>query len=547
MSELKPTTSAEFSLGQWRENFLRILLTGTSILGSVLLAINYLLQKAPAYLAAYTTIFIVLLAVTIFRLKYGLRAGVFVTLICLLGISSLIETGIWGGSRMFFLTFVIMTGLLFSPRAGINAIVISMGLVFVAGWLALTGQYRPTDLNVSAGNLGVWGINTSALLLVEAIVTIGIYQFQKQFMEAQARANQVVDALGTAHAGLEARVAERTQALEERNIQMRASVFFARQISDIQDVPTLLDESVKLITQQFKYYHAAVYLLDDQARYALLQSASSDEGKKLLERGHRVQVDEQSVVGRVAQQGRLYNFTGSLFAGVRDPEMPRTRSQVALPLLTRGKVIGVLDVHSEKLQAFGQNEAELFQSLADQIAVSIANARLLSESQAAVNQLAAITSRENRRAWQEHLKLRKIAYQFTPAGIKSIPSGIRSKDKNELSVPLILRGQEIGTIGLRRKDQAYWADADRELAEKIANQIALALENSRLLDETRQRALQEQTVNEISARFSRSLDVDALLQTAARELGALPEVAEVSVFIGADHDKDNKAMDRKVR
>ncbi|HEX2697302.1 MAG TPA: hypothetical protein VHM28_06295, partial [Anaerolineales bacterium] len=70
-------------------------------------------------------------------------------------------------------------------------------------------------------------------------------------------------------------------------------------------------------------------------------------------------------------------------------------------------------------------------------------------------------------------------------------------------------------------------------------QVALALENSRLLDETRQRAIQEQTVNEISGRFSRSLDIDALLQTAARELGALPEVAEVSVFVAAEADGDS--------
>jgi GAF domain-containing protein len=65
----------------------------------------------------------------------------------------------------------------------------------------------------------------------------------------------------------------------------------------------------------------------------------------------------------------------------------------------------------------------------------------------------------------------------------------------------------------------------------VAIQVALALDNSRLLEETRQHAVHEQTVNEITARFNRSLDVDTLLQTAVRELAALPEVTEASVFI----------------
>jgi hypothetical protein len=68
--------------------------------------------------------------------------------------------------------------------------------------------------------------------------------------------------------------------------------------------------------------------------------------------------------------------------------------------------------------------------------------------------------------------------------------------------------------------------------------MSLALDNSRLLEETRQRAVQQQTVNEISNRLNRSLDIDTLLQAAARELGSLPEVEEVSVFIQPASEKD---------
>lgn len=67
--------------------------------------------------------------------------------------------------------------------------------------------------------------------------------------------------------------------------------------------------------------------------------------------------------------------------------------------------------------------------------------------------------------------------------------------------------------------------------DKLVAQIALALENARLIEETRQHAAQEQVVSEISARFSRSLDVEALLQAAVREFAALPDVAEATVVL----------------
>jgi GAF domain-containing protein len=101
-----------------------------------------------------------------------------------------------------------------------------------------------------------------------------------------------------------------------------------------------------------------------------------------------------------------------------------------------------------------------------------------------------------------------------------------------MRVPLVIRGHEIGALAFRPGGRQAWSDADRDLAEKAATQVALALENNRLLEETRQRAFLEQRVSEISDRFSRSIDLDSLLQTAVRELAALPDVTDASVFVG---------------
>jgi GAF domain-containing protein len=339
---------------------------------------------------------------------------------------------------------------------------------------------------------------------------------------------------------LETNVMGRTAELESRTRQLRASAYIAQQISQFHEVPTLLSKAAQLIADQFGCYHVGILLLDDQHRIAFLQAASSGPGQALLDRGFRVELGDDSLISRVAERGKFYlqDVVDSPSGPTGDPEFPLTRSRLAVPLATHGNVIGVLDLQSRESQAFGQSEAEIVQLIADQVAAAIDSIRLVNESQVLVNQLQILTSQQTRVTWQERLKGQRLAYQFTPSGIKLMaPSSRRQADATDLNIPLLLRGQEIGSIGLKRKDNAGWTRTEHELVEKVAIQVALALDNSRLLEETRQRALQEQTVNEISARLSRSLDIDTLLQAAARELGALPEVAEVSVFIGQANGK----------
>jgi GAF domain-containing protein len=349
--------------------------------------------------------------------------------------------------------------------------------------------------------------------------------------------------LQTERRNLEGRVKERTEELESKTNQLRAASYIARQIIEYQDVHTLLSGIVRLISEQFGFYHVGIFLLDDQRRMAFLQAASSSEGQKMVERGYHVAIEDMNIVGRAVERRKFFILTdlGSSAPLAKYPELPLTRSELALPLMVRGKALGVLDIHSDRPQALGPDEAEILQVLADQLATSIDNVRLLNETRAFVSQLETLTAQQTQVSWQEYLRRRNLAYQYTPAGIRQIAPGALSRGKSALRIPLQLRGQEIGTIIVQRKEASDWKGAERELTEKIATQVALALDNSRLLDDSRRRAVQEQTVSEIATRLSRSLDIDSLLQTAVRELSALPEVAEVAVFIGEQNDKGRKA------
>ena len=207
-----------------------------------------------------------------------------------------------------------------------------------------------------------------------------------------------------------------------------------------------------------------------------------------------------------------------------------TRSEVALPMIIRENVLGVLDIQSDQPQAFSMDEIDVLQTLADQVAVAIENARLLEESQAALLQVEALTAIRTREAWSRKVSTGGFAYTYTPLGIQT---GRESEGADQaMKIPITLRGQKIGAISISRKDEKPWSEMDRELINEVAYQTGLAVDNVRLVEDATQRAKQEQTVGELATRFSQSTDIDTLMQIAARELGQVTDVAEVSVFIG---------------
>lgn len=222
-----------------------------------------------------------------------------------------------------------------------------------------------------------------------------------------------------------------------------------------------------------------------------------------------------------------------------------THSELALPLLVRNKVLGVLDIQSDKPQAFNADDVDVLQTLADQVAVAIENARLLDETQAALVQLEALTSHRTREAWGQKLGERSRVFTYTPLGLRAEKSS-HDGDK-AIGAAIILRGQRIGNISIARKGDTAWTKLDQDLVEEVANQVGLAIDNIRLLEEATQRAKQEQTIGRFAARFSQSLDLDTLLQAAARELGQLPDISEISVFVGQEPQAGSQSKQRPKR
>lgn len=347
--------------------------------------------------------------------------------------------------------------------------------------------------------------------------------------------NATVAQLNSMVSNLERRVDERTTALSRRTSQLQASVRVARAAAAIKDPASLLDEVARLISEQFNLYHTGIFLLDENSRYAVLQAASSEGGQKMLARGHRLQVGGQGIVGFSAAQKRprVALDTGMDAVYFNNPDLPRTRSEAALPLIVRERVIGILDIQSELSQAFNPDDIEIFQVLADQLALAIENARLFSQMEATLNQISQVDVRRINETWDNLTRSKALAYQYTVFGIRSLSQQDSQESADgKLRIPISLHSQKIGEIRVKRQeDSERWTEREKNMLTEIAAQVGLALENARLLSDAHQRAARERAIGEIATRIGAAHDVDAILRVAAQEIGKAISDSEVIVQI----------------
>lgn len=407
----------------------------------------------------------------------------------------------------------------------------SLLLLVIAGTIAANHLVRPLiDLRDSARRISKGELTHRITKLPNS----------RELAELAADLNTMTANLGNLINDLEQRVADRTAEISRRADYLRAASYIARETAEVQDLSSLLDTIVRLVSDQFGFYHTGVFLVNETGSQVILQAASSEGGRQMIEQGYSVSMGSQEIVGYVAAQKkpRLALDIGGDAVFFNNPDLPMTRSEIAFPLLARNRLLGVLDIQSDRPQAFSQEDVEILETFADQVAVAIDNVRLLDESRLTLMQLEALTTLRTREGWSQKLQQEQHVFTYTPLGLGA--EKLPADGTNEVAVPLTLRGQKIGKISIARQDGMEWNKTDEDLLTEVASQVSLAVDNLRLLEEATQRAKQEQIVGELAFRFSQALDIDSLLQTAARELGQLPGVEQATVFIGeiGDQNKD---------
>ncbi|MEJ2707519.1 MAG: GAF domain-containing protein [Anaerolineales bacterium] len=378
--------------------------------------------------------------------------------------------------------------------------------------------------------------------------------------------NSMAGQLQNLIAGLEQRVADRTRELEQRSTQIQIAAEVARDINASTDLEQLLSQAVDLIRERFGFYHAGIFLVDGRGEYAVLRSASGTAGKKMLESEHKLKVGAQGIVGDAAASGEAHIAldVDSDFAHFKNPLLPDTRSEMALPLRMGGKVIGVLDVQSDQSQAYKEDDITILQTLADQLAIAIENARLIRRMNQTVRELEQAQRNYTLDSWQafsqsahhslgfryQHLEVVPVS-EHRPEAQQALKKGQtliltahelaqqgEVDDSSALAVPIKLRDEVIGVLNLRFQGE----DIPREmvtLIEEAANRLALVLENARLLQEAQRLALRERLAGEITAKVRASNDPQMILQTAVQELRQALGAGRAQVVVQAKHEADD--------
>lgn len=351
--------------------------------------------------------------------------------------------------------------------------------------------------------------------------------------------------------GLESRVTQRTQDLENRstelesanqNIQRRATQFEAlaqvtRNITSIRDLQDLFPRITTVISDKFGFYHVGIFLLDEISEYAVLVAANSAGGKRMLERNHRLRVGEEGIVGYSASTGkpRIALDVGRDAVYFNNPDLPETHSEIALPLISKNIIVGVLDVQSTEIAAFTNEDVQMLNLLADQVSLAIENARLFDETRRALAESEMMTRRSTRDAWAQLPEQQKLlGYRYNVAGASPLRQPVRlaqltsSEDKgkkeetNQTVVPIQLRGEVIGELIVQSPAGKKWSEEQIDLIRAVAERVALSAENARLFEETTARADRERLVSEITSKIRSNNDPQDMIRTAIQELrGAL--------------------------
>ncbi len=422
--------------------------------------------------------------------------------------------------------------------------------------------------------------------LIIANEAIGVMTIQDT--ELEHRFNDDDLRLFSTLAGQVASAIHSSRLIEEtkrRALQLQTAAEISRETSGTLEMDKLLSNAVNLVRDRFNFYHASVFLLDPAGENAVVRESTGEAGQQLKDSGHRLKVGSRSIIGNVTETGKplVVNDVTNDPTHRPNPLLPETKSELGIPLSIGERIIGALNVQSDRLFAFTPDDIEVLQILADQLAVAVTNAQLFEETQEhlAKHRLvhhvttvsASSTSIEdalssavqglrvtlgNRVAIllldQETntLKLTAsagydedilglqvpvgegitgwVAANREPLLINNVAEDPRyiagdADVRAELAVPLVFRGELLGVLNVESDEVGAYGDHDQDMLATLAGSLSAILVNARLSE--RQRMLFE-----VTNKIRRSSNMQTILATTASEISRAVNARRAHIQLG---------------
>lgn len=366
---------------------------------------------------------------------------------------------------------------------------------------------------------------------------------------------------------------------DHRAVWSQTAAEVSRAASTVLDTEELLQQTVDLVQERFELYYAGLFLVDQElvvdgtsAPWAVLRVGTGEAGRQMVQRGHRLAVGGESMIGQcvATKKPRIAMDVGQEPVRFANPLLPDTRTELALPLVSRGQALGALTIQSRRQAAFSADDISVLQTMADQLAIAIDNANLLREARdraereqrvraiadqihrcASVEAILESTVGELGRMLGSSRSVIRLGTEASlgtgldeqpPRGADAAPSRgyyrygdeggptddawlpvmtrtvlegdtvLEREPGASMAIPIRLQDKLIGVVGFSREDADPWSDDEISAAETIVDEVAEALEKQRLLDETQRRAWQLAVSNEMGQTISSTLDMEVLLR-----------------------------------
>jgi PAS domain S-box-containing protein len=466
-------------------------------LSSPVFALLALLSPAPRDFSMAFMVFILFL-VTI-GLLHLLRRGhvdaagiiLVITMLVMIDYFAFAQNDSIYGSGIRFALVVLLGGLVVGGVWTIRftgLVILNVTLLYLAQgqvWYAVSPEVQ------ASANLTNW-LTTMVVLVAFGAYLHAADNFIAENIRNFKSANQGLQELSSS---LEKAMGERTEALS-------LSAEVGRRISEVPDLDRLLVEAVELIRSYYHLYYAQIYLTDATGRSLRLRAGTGEVGNQLVGRGHTLKVGPGSINGAAAdqQQTIVVSDTSQSEAFLPNPLLPDTRSEMAVPLLSGERTVGVLNLQHSVPGSLNEENKVDFEALAGQLAVAIVNASLFAESVKARTRMESQLAGSTSEGWQEFLNAvereERIGFLYEDEELKSLAAPLAATtNEHVLSTPITVKGAPVGTIQIESEEDRAWTKAELGIVEAVARQVAQQTENLRLLAQADQYRIEAEKAN----------------------------------------------------